>query len=327
MSVLTELISSGGIFVYALIFLAGLGLPVPLAPLLLLIGAGLAGAKVHPVAGAVIPPVMLSLGDIAWFYLGRIYGVSILRSVCKLSLESNSCVRRTQVTFQRFGVKSMLFSRFVPGLSTLSAPMSGASGDPLGKFILFDLGGVTLYSTFYLAIGFIFAHRIKQVVESLQSASSNLTTIIVVIVCVYIVYKFLTRYWMIYQARRLSIDANEAHARRQADPTILVVDLRGPHDHYADPFTVPGSQLLTPEQLITHIKTLPKTTPIFLYCNCPNQHTSTIITLQLRKLGFANAHPIRDGIVGWRNAQLPLAPLPASPSLPPQSPATCPQTS
>jgi membrane protein DedA with SNARE-associated domain/rhodanese-related sulfurtransferase len=309
MSLLTELIYSGGIFVYALIFFAGLGLPIPLAPLLLLIGAGLAGAKVHPLAGAVVPPIMLSLGDIIWFYIGRVYGVTVLKSVCKLSLERDTCVKRTENYSARFGVKSMLFSRFVPGLSTLSAPMSGAAGDPLPKFILFDLGGVTLYSTFYLAIGFIFADRIKQIVESFQSASGSITYLILGLVIIYIAYKFTLRYWLVYQTHRLSIDPKTAHARRAADPAVLIADLRSPDDQRAQPFSAQGSQIFTASALIAHIQSLPKSTPIFLYCNCPNQASATALALRLRKLGFSNAHPIKDGLIGWQNANLPLNPL------------------
>ncbi len=312
MGFISELISAGGALVYGLIFLAGLGLPVPLAPLLLLVGAGLAGARVHPLAGAILPPVMLSLGDIVWFYIGRYYGTGVLKSVCRVSLERDSCVQRTQNSFKRWGLKAMLFSRFVPGLSTLSAPAAGANGEPLSKFVLYDLGGVTFYSSLYIMIGFFFAGQIKEVLELVSSASGNITMFLVSIVVVYIAVKFTMRHWMIYQSKRLSVPAKDVQARYAADPTVLIVDIRGPHDHEVDPFTIPGARKFLAAELMAHAQSLPKSTTIYIYCNCPNQVSSTALSLKLRRMGFT-ANPILDGMAGWRQAGLEVVPLDALP--------------
>jgi membrane protein DedA with SNARE-associated domain/rhodanese-related sulfurtransferase len=314
MDFFNQFILNAGLLVYGLIFLAGLGLPVPLVPLLVLVGASLANAKVHPLAAAILPPFMLSLGDIIWFYIGRFYGVGILKSVCKVSLEQDSCVQRTQTNFKRFGLKAMLFSRFFPGLSTLSAPAAGADNQPISKFILYDLGGVTFYSAFYILLGFTFSGQVEKLLHFLATASGSITYIILTLVTVYIIYKLIMRYGMIYHSRKLSIPALEVHNRRLADPSLLIIDIRGPSDHQVDPFTIPGAKSFLYKDFVAFAQTLPKSTPIYIFCNCPNQASSTLLSLNLRRKGFTVVHPIKDGIIGWRQAQLPVepyAPIPA----------------
>ena len=75
------------------------------------------------------------LGDMAWFFAGRRYGGSVLGLICRLSLSRDTCVRRTADAFSRRGVKVLLFARFLPGLSVISAPLAGISGISLVRFV------------------------------------------------------------------------------------------------------------------------------------------------------------------------------------------------
>ena len=56
------------------------------------------------------------LADLVWFEAGRRRGSKVLKFVCRVSLEPDSCVRRTEDVFARHGPRSLLFVKFVPGL-------------------------------------------------------------------------------------------------------------------------------------------------------------------------------------------------------------------
>ena len=86
------------------------------------------------------------ISDSVWFQLGRSRGRRILRLLCRVSLEPDSCVRQTENAFVRYGMSSLLVSKFVPGLNAVAAPLAGNSRSSYVRFLLYDAAGATLWS-------------------------------------------------------------------------------------------------------------------------------------------------------------------------------------
>src|SRR5580704_3789276 len=112
---ITELIHLVERHGYALLFfwvLAEQGaLPVPSAPLLVAVGVLIRTGGLHPakvmaccLAGAVA-------ADIVWFYFGRTRGRRVLRFICRVSLEPDSCVRQTENVFIKYGLDTLFFAK------------------------------------------------------------------------------------------------------------------------------------------------------------------------------------------------------------------------
>ena len=57
------------------------------------------------------------LGDLLWYEGGRRFGERTLRTVCLLSSSRDTCVRKTERFFGRWGVRVLIVGRFVPGLT------------------------------------------------------------------------------------------------------------------------------------------------------------------------------------------------------------------
>src|SRR5690242_16242118 len=113
---------------YSVLFVAVLleqiGLPVP-SGLVLIAAGSLAGLEQMSLPVALGIAVVASLiGDVFWFILGRRRGRSILNLLCRISLEPDTCVRQSENIFAKHQVKALLFSKFVPGLSTVAPPMA-----------------------------------------------------------------------------------------------------------------------------------------------------------------------------------------------------------
>src|SRR4249919_1286773 len=84
------------------------GIPLPAVPALLLVGAlGAQGRVSIPLVLGAIAAVALPI-DLIWHELGRRRGARLLTGLCRLSLEPDVCVRRTQGLFQRHGVRAVL---------------------------------------------------------------------------------------------------------------------------------------------------------------------------------------------------------------------------
>src|SRR6266849_8296790 len=129
------------------VFAEQLGMPVPSMPLLL---------------AAVT-------ADSIWYSLGRRKGIRVLQLLCKISLEPDSCVRRTEGVFAKRGARSLLLAKFVPGLGTVAAPLAGIFHMRLRRFLLFDAAGSLLWAGTFLGLGYVFSGEIERVAEHLAA--------------------------------------------------------------------------------------------------------------------------------------------------------------
>ena len=138
-------------------------LPVPSEPVLLASGA-LAGTGQLRLSLAIMVGVAASLlDDVVWYEIGRSRGSLVLRFLCRISLQPDSCVRRSQETFARYGARSLLVAKFVPGLNTVAQPLAGIVGMPRRRFLLFDGLGALLWIGGYTALGYVFSDQLERV--------------------------------------------------------------------------------------------------------------------------------------------------------------------
>lgn len=139
------LLRHGYVVLFLFVFAEQIGLPLPAIPVLLAMGA-LAGAGEMSYGLALGVAVIASVAsDLIWYCVGRVRGGSVLNLLCRIALEPDSCVRRTEETFARHGARSLLFAKFVPGLNTAAPPLAGLFRMKLRRFLAFDALGALLY--------------------------------------------------------------------------------------------------------------------------------------------------------------------------------------
>jgi len=145
--------------VFTCVLAEQLGLPLPATPVLIAAGA-LAGLGKLNLGMVLLLAVAASLiGDSLWYYLGKVRGMSVLRLLCKISLEPDSCVRRTNSTYSKHGSRWLLFAKFIPGVSTIAPPMAGIYRVNPWKFIAMDGGGAGLWAGAFLSAGWCFRNQ------------------------------------------------------------------------------------------------------------------------------------------------------------------------
>src|ERR1041385_8802614 len=116
------------IVIFLYVFAEQIGVPLPAAPAFLAMGAFAAAGRLSLPLALVVSVVASVLADSIWYVVGRRRGASVLRVLCKITLEPDSCVRRTEDLFLRYGVRSLLIAKFVPGLNTVAPPLAGVVG-------------------------------------------------------------------------------------------------------------------------------------------------------------------------------------------------------
>src|ERR1044071_9647449 len=184
------LVRHGTALVFAAVFVEQLGAPLPATPWLLAAGALAATGKINWLTATTAAVVGSLLADAIWFYLGRYRGYRVLSFLCRISLEPDSCVRRTQDVFTRYGMRGIVVAKFIPGLSTLAPPMAGSSGVGAVRFVLFGGFRSFRYAGCFLLIGVLFGHQLEQAIAALASLVGGALAVVAALVALYLGYKY-----------------------------------------------------------------------------------------------------------------------------------------
>jgi membrane protein DedA with SNARE-associated domain len=234
----------------------------------LLLAAGvLAGTGRLNFALCLLASVLAAVSaDTMWYRLGRLKGIRILQWICKISLEPDSCVRRTEGVFEKYGAKSLLFAKFVPGLNTVATPLAGVFHMRLRKFLVFDVLGALIWSGIFLGLGYVFSEQIERIAENLRLAGGGAMALAIVGLAVYITYKVLARKKFLRDLRVARITVDELKEKLDNGEPLTIVDLRHSMDFEADPETIPGAYRVDAKELEQKGSTLPHDRDIILYC-------------------------------------------------------------
>src|SRR5277367_4153605 len=158
----------GLLLLFVVVFIEQLGAPLPSPPFLLAAG-GLAGiGKINPVLALLLVTLGSLLADSIWFYLGRARGSRILRLLCRISIEPDTCVLRTENVFVKYGMRGVVFAKFIPGLGTVMPSLAGMYGVSLHRFLAFDGLGALLYLGCFILLGFIFSNQLQEVADAMD---------------------------------------------------------------------------------------------------------------------------------------------------------------
>ncbi len=240
---------------YAVLFLCVLaeqaGVPIPAVPALLWAGAlaGLGRIPLLPAIGLALIACLIS--DSIWYWLGRRRGTSMLRLLCKISLEPDSCVNRTRRTFERIGATALLYAKFVPGLNTAAPPMAAITRMSYGRFLLADGAGSLIWSGTFIAIGWLFRHQIDAVGERILGFGSRAAVVIGVLLGAYVGFRYWQRRRFIRSLRVARVSPEDVFTRIRAGEDVSILDLRNRQEMLASGVVLPGAVWFDRERLET----------------------------------------------------------------------------
>lgn len=260
------LLKHGSLVIFAWVLAEQLGLPIPSIPLLLAAGA-LAGAGRLGFAMSLLAALGAALiADFFWYELGRHKGIRVLQLLCRISLEPDSCVRRTEGVFARHGSRSLLYAKFVPGLNTVAPPLAGIFHMRAPRFFLYDTLGGLLWSGGFLGLGYAFSGEIERIGDRALALGSRLFVLLLCALAAYIAWKFIKRQRFLRDLRVSRITVQELKEKLDAGENLVIVDLRHSVDFEADPETIPGAVRIDTQELEQKNGLLPRDREIVLYC-------------------------------------------------------------
>ena len=252
--------------IFVFVFLEQVGAPVPSLTVLIVYGA-LSVQRDMPAWPALLVAVVASvLADILWYSLGRSRGHKILKTICRISLSPDSCVRQTESLFERWGLPSLLVAKFVPGFSTIAPPMAGVIGARFSTFLFYDTAGALIWAGVGMAAGMVFHRAIDRALELLASLGSSALLVFGAALVVWIAFKWWQRRRFYKFLRMVRISADELSALIDEGKSPVIVDVRTAGARMADPRRIPGAVVMTVDEVDQKVTELPREREIILYC-------------------------------------------------------------
>lgn len=306
------LVQYGLLLVFLNVLIEQAGLPLPALPTLVVAGS-LAAAGQLPLVGVLLAALAgCLLSDLAWYAAGRRYGAGVMRTLCRISLSPDSCVRQSELQFQRWRAPVLLVAKFVPGLSTVAPPLVGAMGLGTRRFLLFDALGSLLWAGLAVMLGFAFADGVQRALAAFEQAGALALELLGALFAGYILVKWWQRRRLLIALRMARIEVDElAQALASSQPP-LVFDVRAAGSRALDDRSIPGALAFDPSALDTLLAGVPRERELVLYCNCPNEVSAAKAARLLIGQGYRRVRPLRGGLDGWAAAGHAVGRLPAT---------------
>jgi membrane protein DedA with SNARE-associated domain/rhodanese-related sulfurtransferase len=281
------------------VLLERVGLPLPAFPTLIVVGT-LAAGRWRLLAELFVSAAMCCLlAETAWYVAGRRYGARIMKILCRLSLNPDSCVSRTQVRFERWGPNVLVIAKFVPGLSLFIPPLAGATRMRWLPFVFYSALGDVVWVGAGLAAGVWLGPQVTQLLPHVQHVGSILGYVIAIALLAYIAYKWIQRRRFFASLRTARISVQELNQLIDGDGAPVIVDVRSTVGRTLEPRMIPGALPIGLENVGEHVKELARDREIVVYCSCPNEASAARVAKILISHGFTRVRPLLGGLEAW----------------------------
>lgn len=289
----------GVLVVVASVFADQIGLPLPAMPVLILAGAIAATSPVSAVELFLSAIAACLIANAAWYLAGRWYGSAVMKLLCRISINPDSCVSETQLHFERWGSSALVAAKFIPGLSLLASPLAGATGMNWPRFALLSALGAAIWVGTGLGAGVVLRPQIDDLLPLLQRVGSTTVVLLVALLAAYLAYKWYRRRQFFAALRMARISVAELFQLIEAGAAPLIVDVRSATAHALDPRTVPGALRITLSDANKQFEQWPRDRDIVLYCTCPNEASAAQVARLLMTHGFKRVRPLHGGLDAW----------------------------
>jgi membrane protein DedA with SNARE-associated domain len=217
------LVHYGYVMIALLLFLEGIGVPIP-GETALVTGAALAGRATLSIgwvlASACIGTIM---GGAVSYWLGVRGGVALVARFGKVLHIDQRQLDRAHRFFATHGAKAVLIGRFVTLLRSYVGFFAGIARMNVRTFMLYNVIGGIVWSATFAALGFAFGRNLPRLIHDLGRVS----LVLALAICIVVVL-FTARNWFATRAPEL-VDRIDARWRRIVNlPTFRILRSRHP---------------------------------------------------------------------------------------------------
>jgi len=300
-----------------ILFFAAVGLPLPTSLTMLAAGA----AAHHDLRLEFLLPLAWSAttsGDTLLYFGGRYTGWWLLALMCRLTMNPERCMFSSSAYFYRRGAKTLLFSKWIPGLSAMAAPLAGSLNMRFWRFLRLDSAGVGLYVLVWVSAGYLLSGFIREIAAWVERLGHAVLLLVGLLLLGYatalLVFTIKARKYE--KIRKISaLGLKQRLEELTPDTLVVIADVRS-HGYY-DPgmLRIKNSIRVEPTRLKEELEALREfmapECEIYLYCSCIRDTTSKRVAHMLEQENCATS-VIEGGIKAWIKAGGELESIPAA---------------
>ncbi|WP_044530134.1 DedA family protein/thiosulfate sulfurtransferase GlpE [Herbaspirillum sp. B65] len=288
----------GVVFVNVLV--EQLGAPVPAYPTLIITGALSASGRYSPALLLLLAVCAALMADYVWYLAGRRYGRQIMSRLCRISLSPDSCVRQTESIYLRWGARSLLLAKFIPGFASIASALSGTMGTRRLSFVLWDAAGSALWAGLGIFLGSLFSSAVDDLLNVLAELGHYGMLMIAVALAAFVANKWWQRRRFRKSLEMARISVDELNTLLEAGNAPTIIDVRSPLSQQDG--RIPGAVTISNQEIQTFVFDGPVEGEVVVYCACPNEASAALVARQLMRRGYTRVRPLTGGIDAWRAA-------------------------
>lgn len=306
---LVDLIREHGFgIVFLNVLIEQLGAPIPAYPVLVVTGALEGGSPARLLWLTVIAVTAALIADVFWYHAGKTYGHRVLGRICRISLSPDACIRQTESVYGRWGAKSLLVAKFVPGFASIASALAGVVGTPLRTFVLFDTLGALIWVGSAVFLGSLFSSTVQDLLDVLTALGKWGLLLISIAFVVFVARKWWQRQRVVRSLKMPRISVQELAGLNAQGIHPTVIDVREPMLYGMGHIPGAHSWAQRPEKgKPAYDRLLPREQHqhgLVVYCDCPNEISAARVARQLQRAGFTNVRPLVGGLTAWEAAGL-----------------------
>ena len=238
--------------------------------------------------------------DSGWYLIGQPTAFGVLKTLCRISLEPDSCVSQTQTPLRAVGNQFLGDRQIRTGprhhrpaarrraahrlaeIHHALAPWARCFGRAAG-----------------LAAGALFKSQIDALLDRLDRIGGIAGLIVAGLLAAYIAFKWWERARFYRTLRMARIHVEDLYELMQAGATPIIVDVRSATARALEPRWIPGAMHVPLQDVGRHIEDLPRDRDIILYCACPSEASAARVAKLLMNHGFKKVRPLYGGLDAW----------------------------
>jgi membrane protein DedA with SNARE-associated domain/rhodanese-related sulfurtransferase len=305
------------LIVFAAVLIDQLGIPLPAIPVLVAAGTLAAAGKASTPELFIASVFACLIADSVWFLIGRKYGMRVLKTLCRISIEPDSCVSDTQHRFERWGANSLIIAKFVPGLAVIAPPLAGALRLAWPRFLTLSALGGALWVAVGLGLGIAFKAQLEWLSRYIERFAGPAIALVAALFAGYIAYKWRERRRFLAELRMARISVDELYALVASGEEPVILDVRTHTARGLEPRWIPTAIHAPVAEIEHRLSELPRDREVIVYCTCPNEASAALVAKQLMRQGFKRVRPLYGGLDAWIAAGHPVEPRPTA--APPES--------
>jgi rhodanese-related sulfurtransferase len=211
----------------------------------------------------------------------------------------------------RWGAKSLVVAKFIPGFNTIAPPLAGAVGTSTVRFLWLSVAGGLLWSGVGMGLGAWFHDSVDDVIGWFERLGGTALMIVAGLLGLFMLLKYIERKRNLGATALPRITPAEVRALLEAGIDPLIVDARSTTARELMR-GIPGAVAFGKDGPGQLMATLDRDRHIVVYCNCPNDVTAAQVAKEFIRNGFHRTRPLHGGLDAWNAhhaGQDPDAPL------------------